>query len=300
MSVVVAPGGDVARALLRDTPAAGQVAPAVSVWHAFGRASVTCWHPRVLVAALLPLLLACTAVGILGWLYWEAAIDAVRDTLAAWSLGGAVQHWLHDIGAPQLRAVIAPMVVVALCVPLLLLLSVLLVSVLTAPVVARCVAARHHSGLAAQRGARLPQRLAWRALCGVVALSALLLSLLLWWLPPLVLLIQPLIWGWLASRVLAFDVLAHHASAAEHRHVMRQRRWTLLAMGAVGGYLAALPSLIFLTGTTALMLAPLLAVLVAALVTGVFVFAACWFAHVCLADLQRLRHPDYHPSAAAA
>ena len=49
------------------------------------------------------------------------------------------------------------------------------------------------------------------------ALLALVLSLPLWLVPPLVLILPPLIWGWLTSRVLAYTAVAGHASLVERR-----------------------------------------------------------------------------------
>ncbi len=270
----------------------------LSAWRCFWRASLGCWHPRVLLLSVPAMLLAAAAVGVLGWLAWEPAMDGVRDTLAAWSLSTRVLQWLHGIGAPQWRALIAPMAVVALAMPLVLVAALLMASAL-APAVARHVAWRHYRALAAHGSAGRWPMLGWTLACTAAALLALVLSMPLWLLPPLVLVLPPLIGGWLASRVLAFNVLAHHASAAERRRVMRQRRWTLLAMGAGVGYLASAPSLVFAAGTAALMLAPLLAIAVAAFQVAVFMFAACWFAHVCLAELQRLRQgsPTVSPPA---
>jgi hypothetical protein len=60
-------------------------------------------------------------------------------------------------------------------------------------------------------------------------------------------------------------------------------------MAVVCGYLGALPSLLWAASAAALIFAPLLVVLSVWLYTLVFAFAACWFAHFTLAELQRLR-----------
>lgn len=267
----------------------------MTMWTAFWRAAGTCLHPRVLAWSLLPLAVAAAAVAALGWAYWESAIDGVRAALDGWSMSQSVFQWLNSVGAPQLRSVVAPMVVVALAVPAVLLLTLLLVAALAAPAVVRLVAARRYPALVALHGATWWQGIGWSLLCTAAALVALVLSVPLWLVPPLVMVLPPLIWGWLTCRVLAFDVLAHHASAAERRQVMRSRRWSLLTMGVACGYLGALPSLIWAGGSAALMLAPLLAVVAVWLYTVVFVFAACWFAHFCLGELDRMRRA---PSAA--
>ena len=259
---------------------------------AFWRAFATCLHPRVLLWSLLPLLFAAGAVGLTGWALWEPALDAVRAGLNAWSLSDAAFRWLHSVGAPQLRAMVAPIVVVALSVPVVLVLTLLLVAALATPAVVRLVVARRYPTLQARQGAGWAQGVLWSLMCTVAALVALVLIVPLWLVPPLVLVLPPLIWGWLTCRVFGFDVLAHHASAAERRTVLRSRRWPLLAMGVLCGYFGALPSLLWAAGSAALLLAPLLVLVAVWLYTVIFVFAACWFAHFCLAELQRLRDAE--------
>ncbi len=262
---------------------------------AFWRACATCLHPRVLLWSLLPLLLAGGLVGLTGWAFWEPALDAVRAGLDAWSLSDAVFRWLNSVGLPQLRAMVAPMVVVALSVPVVLLLTLLLVAAFATPAVVRLVAAQRYPALQARLGAGWWQGVLWSMVCTAAALIALVLSIPLWLVPPLVMVLPPLIWGWLTCHVFGFDALAHHASAAERRAVLRGRRWPLLTMGVLCGYLGALPSLLWAVGGAALLLAPLLVLVAVWLYTLIFVFAACWFAHFCLADLQRLRSLEAVP-----
>jgi hypothetical protein len=256
---------------------------------AFWRAAFSCLHPRVILWSLVPLVVAGAIVGLVGWAFWESAIDGVRQALEAWSLGSAALQWLNSIGAPQLRAMVAPLVVVALSVPVVLLLTLLLVATLATPAVVRLVVARRFPDLAARQGANALQGLAWAMACTLAAVIALVLSIPLWLVPPLVMVLPPLIWGWLTCRVFSFDVLAHHASAAERRAVMHGRRWSLLVMGVICGFLGTAPSLLFAFSVSALLLAPVLALVAVWLYTIVFVFSACWFAHFCLAELARLR-----------
>jgi hypothetical protein len=123
----------------------------------------------------------------------------------------------------------------------------------------------------------------------VAALLALLLSVPLWFVPPLVMILPPLIWGWLTYRVFAFDVLAVHASADERRLLIRRHHVSLLGMGVVCGYLGALPSLLWALSAATLIFAPVLVIVSVWLYTLIFAFASSWFAHYLLAALQRLR-----------
>jgi hypothetical protein len=259
------------------------------VLDAFWRAAGYCIHPRVMLWSLLPVLIAGGLMALLGWAYWEPAVTAVRAGLEQWSLVAALLQWLESIGANQLRTLLAPMIVVALMLPLVVIVSLLLVALAMTPAVVKLVAARRFPQLQRRHGASWWQGLLWSLACTAGALLALVGSLPLWFVPPLVLVLPPLIWGWLTYRVFAFDVLAAHATAQERRIILRRRRWPLLVMGVVCGFLGAAPSLLWALSAATLIFAPLLAVLSVWLYTLVFTFAACWFAHYALADLQRLR-----------
>jgi hypothetical protein len=201
----------------------------------------------------------------------------------------ALLDWLSAQGADRLRVVLAPLLVVMLAVPLVVVLTLLLVSMVMMPAVVKLVAARRFPLLETKRGAGFGESFGWAVACTLAALLALIVSVPLWFVPPLVVLLPPLIWGWLSCRVLAFDALALHASAHERRVVLRRKRWPLLAMGIVCGYLGALPSLFWAFGAATLIFAPLLLAGSVWLYTIVFAFAAAWFAHYTLSDLQRLR-----------
>jgi hypothetical protein len=271
-----------------------------AVLDSFWRAVGTCLHPRVFAWSLLPLLLAGGAVGALGWAYWEDTVAAVRAALERWSLVAAMLQWLETIGAPQLRTLMAPLIVVALAVPTVVVVTLVLVAALVTPAVVRTVAARRFPALERRQGAPWWQSLLWSLLCTLAAGGALVLSIPLWFVPPLVVVLPPLIWGWLTYRVFAFDVLALHASPGERRYILRQRRWPLLVMGVVCGSLGALPSALWAASAATLIFAPVLVLVSVWLYTLVFAFAACWFAHYALAELQRLRHAELAAAAVAA
>lgn len=257
---------------------------------AFWRATAYCLHPRVILLSLAPLIIAGGLTWLLGWMYWEAAVDAVRATLDNWALLGSFFKWLDALGATGFRTVLAPLIIVALSVPVVVVVSLLLVALTMTPAIVSLVAARRFPQLERKRGANFLQSAGWSIGCTIGALVVLAASIPLWFIPPLVLVVPPLIWGWLTWRVMAFDVLADHASRDERRALMRQQRWPLLAIGIVTGYLGAAPSLIWALGAMALVFAPLLIVASVWLYTLVFAFASLWFAHYALAALQRLRN----------
>jgi len=256
---------------------------------AFWRAAAYCLHPKVMLLSLAPLVIVGGAAAVLGHFYWEPSVDAVRSALEDWTLLAAFFSWLEAVGAGGLRSFVGPLVVVVLAVPVFVVASLVVVAVLMTPAIVRLVALRRFPLLERRHGGGLAQSLAWSLGCTIAALLALLVSIPLWFVPPLVLVLPPLIWGWLTYRVLAFDVLADHAGSEERRKLLRDRRWPLLGMGVVAGYLGAAPSLLWAVSAMTLALAPLLILVSIWLYTLVFAFSSLWFAHYLLAALEQLR-----------
>ncbi|WP_349742337.1 EI24 domain-containing protein [Roseateles cavernae] len=256
---------------------------------AFWRAAAYCLHPRVIALSLLPLLIAAgTTVG-LAYFFWEAAVAGVRGTLESWLLIESLLRWLDSMGGEGFRSVVAPLLVIVMAVPVVLIFSLLLVALLMTPSIVTLVAERRFPLLERKRGSAWWQGLLWSLLCSAGALLVLFLSMPFWLIPPLVLVLPPLIWGWLTYRVFAFDVLAEHASAEERKQLMREHRLPLLAMGVISGYLGAAPSLIWAVSMMAVVLAPFLVLLTVWLYTLIFAFSTLWFAHYALHALAELR-----------
>ena len=255
----------------------------------FWRAAAYCLHPKVVMLSLLPLLIGVALALGLGWLYWEPAVAAVRATLEGWQLVDAGLKWVEALAGNSFRAVLAPLIVVGLAAPVIAVLSVLLVAWLMTPAIVNLVASRRFSGLERKRGAGLVGSLFTALGCTLLALLALLISLPLWFIPPLVLVLPPLIWGWLNYRVMSYDVLSAHASADERRTLMRVHRLPLLGIGVFSGLLGAAPSLLWAASALTLVFAPLLVAVSVWLYTLVFGFSALWFAHYGLAALAALR-----------
>jgi Etoposide-induced protein 2.4 (EI24) len=255
----------------------------------FWRAAAYCLHPRVILLSFLPLFVAGGTAATLGYFFWEDTLASVRATLESWALLEAMLRWLDGLGAQAFRTVLAPLVVVALAIPVIVVFSLLLVALLMTPAVVTLVEKRRFAQLERRRGASFVASASWSLVCTLIALFALVVSIPLWFVPPLILVLPPLIWGWLTYRVMSFDALAEHASAAERKTLMREHRWPLIAMGVITGYLGAAPSLLWALSAAFLILAPLLVVIAVWLYTLVFAFSTLWFTHYLLAALHALR-----------
>jgi hypothetical protein len=256
----------------------------------FWRAAAYCLHPRVIALSLLPLAIAGVLVFGFMFFFWEGAIASVRATLENWRLIESLLQWLDTMGLQSFRSALAAIVVLAGVLPVVLLLSLLLVALCMTPAIVNLVAQRRFPLLEKKRGGTLAQSVIASLGATLLALVLIVLSMPLWLIPPLVMVLPPLIWGWLTYRVFGYDVLAEHASADERRRLLKEQRLPMLAMGVISGYLGAVPSLIWaVSGVTGVIFAPFMVLVAIWLYTLVFAFSTAWFTHYALAALQAQR-----------
>ena len=259
------------------------------LFDSFWRALAYCLRPWVMLLSAAPLLLMAGLSLGLGYLYWDLALDWVREVLEASTLINSVSDWLQGLGLGSLKSVLVPLIVIFAVTPLLVVLSLLLVALLMAPALTALVAKRRFPLLERKNGGGFLLSLSWSLFSTALALVALLVSIPLWLIPPLIMILPPLIWGWLTYRVMAFDALAAHASSEERQEIFSRHRLTLLGMGVFCGYLGAAPSLIWASGAVLAAAFVILVPLAVWIYTLVFALASLWFAHYCLAALQALR-----------
>lgn len=268
----------------------------------FWRAVAYCLHPRVIALSFLPLVLMVAFALGLGYFFWEPALVWVRTSLDSWSILSTLWDWLNGMGAGSLKVVLVPLIVIFVVTPVIVVLSLLVVAVLMTPALNSLVAERRFPQLERKKGGSMLLSMVWSLGSTLLALIAMIVSIPLWLVPPLILVLPPLIWGWLTYRVMAFDALADHASAAERREVFRRHRSWLLGIGVLTGYLGVAPSIVWASGA---LFAAAFVVLVPVAIwiyTLVFAFSSLWFSHYCLTALQQLRQEgaDIAPPASGA
>ena len=115
------------------------------------------------------------------------------------------------------RTGIAPLIVIALTIPVVVAFTLVLVGAVDhAGHRARWSSRRRFPALERRHGGSW-----WLSLVGVArpapsaALLVVVVTLPFWLVPGLALVLPPLIWGWLTARVMGFDALAEHAAAPE-------------------------------------------------------------------------------------
>ncbi len=266
--------------------------------NSFWRAAAYCLHPQVIALSLLPLVLM-VAVGLGAWyLLWDSALQSVRSALDAYTWLTGLWNWLQGIGMGGIKAVLAPLVIVVALMPLVVMLSLLVVALLMTPALVRLVAQRRFDALERKKGAGFATSVAWSLGSTALAVLAVVVSIPLWFVPPLVLILPPLIWGWLTYRVMSFDALAEHASPQERKEIFRRHRGPLLGIGVITGYLGAAPSIVWASGVVFVAAFVVLIPLAIWIYTLVFAFSSLWFSHYCLSALETLRREQAQADAA--
>ena len=255
----------------------------------FWRAVAYCVRPRVIALSFLPLILMVGLALGLGYFYWNAALDWVRAGLEASTIVTTLLDWLQGIGAGGLKTVLAPLIVIFAVTPLIVLAALLVVAMMMAPALVSLVAERRFPLLERKHGGSWLAAFVWSLGSTLLALVALIVSIPLWLVPPLILILPPLIWGWLTYRVMAYDALAEHASRQERLEIFRRHRGALLGIGVLTGFLGAAPSVLWASGAMFAVAFVILMPVAIWIYTLVFAFSALWFTHFSLAALQALR-----------
>jgi hypothetical protein len=258
------------------------------IFRSFGRALVSQLHPRMLMLTVLPFVLATALWGGLFWWGWDPIMGAMRSFLESSVLTSWIYSALDWFGLQSMRAVVAPLFVAALAVPLVIASMLLFISLFSVPAVVRHLE-RSYPDLAKERGGSILGSVFQSLGSTVVFLVLVLVTLPLWLLPLFFALIPPVLWGWLTYRVMTYDALADHASTEERKTLMRRHRVPLLTMGVVVGLLGSAPTLLWVSSAAVIFLFPFVLAGMLWLYVLIFIFSALWFGHFCLRALAQLR-----------
>jgi hypothetical protein len=195
-------------------------------------------HPRMLWLMIWPVLVALLLWGTVVFVFWFQLAAWLANLIHQWLTTGwfAIQWEVQDLALIAAKAMI-----VILLVPLVQLTALLILSSFGMPAMVEHVAARSYAGLERRRGGSLAGSL-WNGLVALAGMVVLfVVSIPLWFFPPLWPVIPLAIVGWVNQRVLRYDALAEHATAAEMRQLFTGRRGTLYVLGVVLALLAYVP-----------------------------------------------------------
>jgi hypothetical protein len=257
---------------------------------AWARALRAGFSRRMMLLSLAPLLLSLLLWGGLLWAFGPAFFDWLQGLFAEYGWFQASGSLLSTLGLGMLKVVVVPLMAILLLLPLMIASSLLFMGVFAMPAIERHVGRQTFPKLERKEGGSLAGS-AWMNLTSVLVFALLwLCTVPLYAVPPLAVVVQAALWGWVSARVMSYDALAAHASAAERQTLMGARRWPLLAIGMASGVLGALPGIAWMGGAVlAVALFPILAIVSAWLYVLIFLFTGLWFQYYCLQALDELR-----------
>ncbi|MBT8528088.1 EI24 domain-containing protein [Polynucleobacter paneuropaeus] len=267
------------------------------VVRAFGLALVGTMHPRMLWLSLRPFFIISVFWGCLIWLTWTPSLAMLSSFLTNSIFTNWIQDGLIWAGFDNARAWIAPFFFVMMIIPLIAISLLVLIAFTTVPVIVNSLCKQSlYSDLQSKRGGSLIGSLFYTFWSAFICLVLVMLTLPVWWIPPLFAILPPLFWGWLTMRLMSYDVLAGHASSEERDILIQQNRWSLLVMGIACGMLGAVPTFFWATSALALVLFPIVSFVALWIYSLIFVFAGLWFSHFLLEALQNLRKDELSKS----
>jgi hypothetical protein len=267
------------------------------VFKSFGLALVGAMHPKMLWLSLRPFLIVSVLWGTLIWLTWTPALEMLSTFLTASIFTSWIADGLIWAGFESARAWIAPLFFVMLLIPLISISLLVFIAVTTVPTIVKVVTRQYaYKDIAKKKGASVFGSFVYTLWSTLICLALAMLTLPVWWIPPLVAVLPPLLWGWLTMRLMSYDVLSLHATAEERDALLHQHRWPLLTMGIISGMLGAVPTFFWATSALALVLFPIVSFVALWIYSLIFVFAALWFTHYLLEALKELRSNELDQS----
>jgi ABC-type multidrug transport system fused ATPase/permease subunit len=264
------------------------------VIRSLGLALVGTMHPKMLWLSFRPFLIVSIFWGCVIWLIWSPALELLRTFLTASIFTSWIQNALEIVGFDEARAWIAPLFLVMLLIPVIAISLLVFIAFSTVPAVVESVVKQGaYKDLERLQGGSFMGSFFYTLWSALICLALVLLTLPVWWIPPLVAIFPPLLWGWLTMRLMSYDVLANHASSLEREQLLETHRWTLLGMGVVAGMFGAVPTFFWATSALALVLFPFVSFIALWIYSLIFIFAALWFSHYLLNALKQLRDAQH-------
>ncbi|BEI39155.1 EI24 domain-containing protein [Polynucleobacter sp. HIN8] len=259
-----------------------------------GLALVGTMHPKMLWLSFRPFLIVSIFWGVVIWLIWSPALEMLRTFLTASIFTSWIQSGLEYVGFDEARAWIAPLFLVILLIPIIAISLLVFIAFSTVPAVVDSVAKQKaYEGIMRIKGGSFVGSFFYTLWSALICLALVMLTLPVWWIPPLFAILPPLLWGWLTMRLMAYDVLLDHATPDERNQLLEEHRWTLLGMGVVAGMIGAVPTFFWATSVLALVLFPFVSFVALWIYSLIFIFSALWFSHFLLHALKQLRQKEH-------
>ncbi|MBC3874829.1 EI24 domain-containing protein [Undibacterium flavidum] len=263
-----------------------------AVLRSWARALSTQFRFKILLLSVIPLLISLAVWG--GLMAWrlQAVFDFIQSYFSNHDGFTNASAILNSLGLLALKTVIVPLLAMWLLLPLVIITSLLFIGVLVMPTIAKHVGQRDFPQLELRRGSSFLASLGFSLGSFFLFVFAWVVTLPLFFVPPIYVLVQPLLWGWLTYRVMSYDALAPFADKQERQLLVARHRGSLLLIGLIAGWFSGLPSMLWMGGAMSMAYVAFFPIFVSLAIWAyllIFIFTGLWYQHFCLDALQVLR-----------
>ena len=214
-----------------------------SVARALAKAVASQFHPKMLALLMGPFLLSIVVWAGAVWLLWGPLTGWIGDTLFSSGWLKTVNQWILEAGLPAPKSWVPALIALLLIVPLMFATAVTAIAAFAMPLVIRHLAARDYADIE-RKGSLSVSASLWNSLSSLAVFAVgYIVTLPLWFIPPLFIVIPLLWWAWLNSRVLRFDSLQEHASDAELKTLVTLHKGKFRLLGLATASLNYVPPL---------------------------------------------------------
>ncbi|MFT0850486.1 EI24 domain-containing protein [Achromobacter sp. F4_2707] len=198
---------------------------------AFKRALASQLHPKMLMAVLLPFIIALLGAIVLLWVFWEPLNNWLMTQSADWGVLNTIDGWLLAIGLFSIKLYMIPLLAAGILLPMSGILGLVIAAVFIMPIVlGHLDKSPHYQGLR-RNGHNATVLSAWNAVwVGGLFVLGWLLTMPLWLFPPFAVLLPIFWWCFAITRMLRVDAVVEHASVDERRYLWKRhnRQWWLI------------------------------------------------------------------------
>lgn len=262
-----------------------------AVLRAWGRAFASQFRFKIVLLSMIPLLISLAVWG--GLMAWrlQALFDFIHAYFADHNGFANASAVLNSLGLLALKTVIVPLLAMWLLLPLVIITSLLFIGVFAMPSISKHIGLRDFPQLARLQGSSFFASLGFSLGSFFLFVFVWVLTLPLAFVPPVYVVVQPILWGWLTYRVMSYDALALFATKEERQLLVAQHRPSLLLIGVIAGWFSGLPSILWMGAMSVAYVAffPVFVSLAIWVYLLIFIFTGLWYQYYCLDALQKMR-----------
>jgi hypothetical protein len=211
------------------------------VSQAFWRGVRSQFHPRMIFALFLPVIVTIVLTILLLWFGFTPLTEFIRAQIEQSALPTYVDPLIGAAGVLWLKSWLVPFIAIFMLIPIAGIVGLAVAAVWIMPWVLSHIASRNYPEIRAQ-GRQATLVSVWNAIwVSVVFVVGWLITLPLWLIPPLGLVLSLFWWTFAFTKMMRIDTLVDHANPGERKVILKQRNTGYWVIGFICALLNLFP-----------------------------------------------------------